>query len=149
LAIPASEVLTWRSGPLPPAVRDAIRHEARRLGLRQIDVARIINLNAQLSVGRQVFFCQLGGFDTHANQLAANASDYGALGSALAAFDADLVLFDPDAVMTVNSAALQQRHKLTPYDGYVLRGRVRATYLRGVKVWDDGRLVHAGRGGLL
>jgi allantoinase len=65
------------------------------------------------------------------------------------AYDADLVLFDPDVVMNVNSAALQQRHKLTPYDSYVLRGRVRATYLRGVKVWDDGRLVDAGRGSLL
>src|SRR4029453_2153402 len=30
-------------------------------------------------------------------------------------FDADLVLFDPDAEMTVDGAVLQQRHKLTPY----------------------------------
>ena len=29
------------------------------------EIARIISLNAQLGVGRQVFFCSLGGFDTH------------------------------------------------------------------------------------
>jgi allantoinase len=63
--------------------------------------------------------------------------------------DADLVLFDPDAETMVTVAALQQRHKLTPYDGAVLRGAVRATYLRGVKTWDQGRLVHAGKGTLL
>ena len=63
--------------------------------------------------------------------------------------DADLVLFEPDANKPVAGAALQQRHKLTPYDGAVLRGAVRTTYLRGVKVWDDGRLVHSGKGTLL
>jgi allantoinase len=62
---------------------------------------------------------------------------------------ADLVLFDPDAEATVNSTDLQQRHKLTPYHGRVLRGAVRATYLRGIKVWDEGRLVHTGQGCLL
>ena len=28
----------------------------------------MISLNAQLNVGRQVFFCSLGGFDTHSGQ---------------------------------------------------------------------------------
>jgi uncharacterized protein (DUF1501 family) len=32
------------------------------------EIARIISLNAQLNVGRQVFFCSLGGFDTHSGQ---------------------------------------------------------------------------------
>jgi allantoinase len=63
--------------------------------------------------------------------------------------DADLVVFEPDIEAKVFGAALQQRHKLTPYDGAVLRGAVRATYLRGVKVWDEGRLVHAAKGTLL
>jgi allantoinase len=63
--------------------------------------------------------------------------------------DADLMLFDPDARTTVTGAALMQRHKLTPYDGRVLCGAVRATYVGGVNVWRDGSLVHAGRGRLL
>lgn len=52
--------------------------------------------------------------------------------------DADLVLFDPAERWTVRPEALHQRHKITPYAGRELRGRVRATYLRGEKIYDDG-----------
>ena len=38
------------------------------LGRQMQEIARIISLNAQLGVGRQVFFCSLGGFDTHGGQ---------------------------------------------------------------------------------
>ncbi|MBX3028387.1 DUF1501 domain-containing protein [bacterium] len=38
------------------------------LGEQLQEIARIISLNAQLAVGRQVFFCSLGGFDTHSGQ---------------------------------------------------------------------------------
>lgn len=38
------------------------------IGNQLKDIARIISLNAQLNVGRQVFFCSLGGFDTHSGQ---------------------------------------------------------------------------------
>ncbi|HMV47405.1 MAG TPA: DUF1501 domain-containing protein [Blastocatellia bacterium] len=38
------------------------------LGNQLKDIARIINLRSQLGVGRQVFFCGLGGFDTHSSQ---------------------------------------------------------------------------------
>jgi allantoinase len=63
--------------------------------------------------------------------------------------DADLVLFDPAVEARIDASTLQQRHKLTPYDGYILRGAVRATYVRGVRVWDHGTLVQAGKGCLL
>jgi allantoinase len=63
--------------------------------------------------------------------------------------DADLVLFDPDAIAVVDADTLQQRHKLTPYDGCALRGAVRTTYVHGEKVWDQGTFVHSGRGSLL
>jgi allantoinase len=64
-------------------------------------------------------------------------------------YDADLVLFDPDAEAIVDVTTLQQRHKLTPYAGRVLRGAVKATYVRGVRVWGDQGLVQAGKGCLL
>ena len=32
------------------------------------EIARMISLHSQLNVGRQVFFCSLGGFDTHGGQ---------------------------------------------------------------------------------
>jgi uncharacterized protein (DUF1501 family) len=38
------------------------------LGSQLQEVARIISLQGQLGVGRQVFFCSLGGFDTHSGQ---------------------------------------------------------------------------------
>jgi uncharacterized protein (DUF1501 family) len=39
------------------------------LGEQLREIARFISLNAQLGVGRQVFFCGIGGFDTHGGQL--------------------------------------------------------------------------------
>ncbi len=38
------------------------------LGRQLQEIARIISLNGQVGVGRQVFFCSLGGFDTHGGQ---------------------------------------------------------------------------------
>ena len=44
---------------------------------------------------------------------------------------ADLVIWDPDAALTVVPADLAQRHKQTPYAGKTLRGRVVRTLVRG------------------
>jgi hypothetical protein len=56
LAIPASDMLEWRGGPVPPGVRQALRHEARRRGLRQVEVAHLVALGrsqlANLQSGR-------------------------------------------------------------------------------------------------
>src|SRR5262249_1137745 len=52
--------------------------------------------------------------------------------------DADLVVWDPDAAFTVDAASLQHRHKLTPYAGRALRGRIVTTFVKGVRVWDGG-----------
>jgi allantoinase len=66
-----------------------------------------------------------------------------------AGYDADLVIWDPDAEQRVDPLRLQQRHKLTPYAGRHLRGAVRTTFLRGERVWDETRLVCAGAGQLV
>jgi allantoinase len=64
-------------------------------------------------------------------------------------YDADLVAFDPDADFVVDGRLLHHRHPITPYAGQVLRGMVRATWLRGVPVTADGpargRLLVRGR----
>ncbi len=44
----------------------------------------------------------------------------------------NLVVFDLEEEFLVEPEHLQQRHKLTPYTGKPLRGRVRRTYVRGV-----------------
>ncbi len=50
-------------------------------------------------------------------------------------FDADITIWNPDQPFTVSAAALQHRHKPTPYDGLALRGVVHATLLRGTPVF--------------
>jgi allantoinase len=52
--------------------------------------------------------------------------------------DADLVVLEPDVVNMVDANELQHRHKVTPYDGMILRGEVHATFLRGAKIYERG-----------
>jgi len=63
--------------------------------------------------------------------------------------DADLVVWDPDAEFTVDAAALEHRHKLTPYAGRKLRGVVQTAFLRGEKICDRGDFPAAARGRVL
>jgi allantoinase len=70
-------------------------------------------------------------------------------GRLAAGCDADLCVWDPDEEWTVAGAELQHRHKLTPYEGERLRGRVKRTYLRGELVYDNGQFAAAPRGTLL
>ena len=64
-------------------------------------------------------------------------------------YDADLVVWDPDAETVVDVTRLQQRHKLTPYAGRALRGRIETTFVGGERVWDRSRLTRAYGGRLL
>ena len=63
--------------------------------------------------------------------------------------DADLVVWDPDAIWSVDPARLHQRHKLTPYASRELKGIVRATWLKGEKIYDSGRLYSNSSGEVL
>jgi allantoinase len=55
-----------------------------------------------------------------------------------AGFDADFIVFDPEAEFTVTEDRLHHRHKISPYLGETLRGLVKRTYLRGNLVFGDG-----------
>lgn len=59
-------------------------------------------------------------------------------GTIAAGYDADLVVFDPDAEFPLSTADLHYRHPVSPYLGERLQGRVRATFVRGVAVFKDG-----------
>ncbi len=59
-------------------------------------------------------------------------------GRIAAGYDADLVVFDPDAEFTVTKDRLHHRHPVSPYLGEQLRGLVKRTYLRGKPVFKDG-----------
>jgi allantoinase len=55
--------------------------------------------------------------------------------------DADVTLVDPAASWTIAREALLDRHRLSPFAGRTLRGRVVRTILRGRTVARDGRAV--------
>jgi allantoinase len=55
--------------------------------------------------------------------------------------DADLVIWEPEVRWTIQPAALQSRHKLTPYAGRTPFGLIRFTLLRGETIYDDGALL--------
>jgi allantoinase len=59
-------------------------------------------------------------------------------GKIAAGYDADLVIFDPEHEFVVQESDLYYRHKVSPYLGNRLFGRVKATYLRGNLIYKDG-----------
>ncbi len=64
-------------------------------------------------------------------------------------YDADLVIWDPQARFAVEGAALEHRHEGTPYEGRDLAGRVLETWLRGERIFDRGTFPTPARGRLL
>ena len=56
------------------------------LGLQLQQVAKVIQVASYLGMSRQIFFCSLGGFDTHAGELEAHNTLYPQLSQAVAAF---------------------------------------------------------------
>jgi allantoinase len=70
----------------------------------------------------------------------------GRKGALVAGADADFAVFDPDAAWTVTPQHLHFRHKLSPYLGAELRGRVLETWLRGERIFlaDGGANAFAG-----
>jgi allantoinase len=59
-------------------------------------------------------------------------------GAIAAGFDADLVVFAPDESFVVSEHDLHFRHKISPYLGERLTGRVKQTILRGQSIFDNG-----------
>jgi allantoinase len=64
-------------------------------------------------------------------------------------FDADLVVWDPDAAFTVEPELVYHRHKLTPYSGREVYGRVDSVYVRGGLVYDRGEFASEPAGALI
>ncbi|EYF05670.1 allantoinase AllB [Chondromyces apiculatus] len=61
-------------------------------------------------------------------------------------FDADLVVWDPEANLTLDASRLHHRHPVTPYLGRSLLGQVQTTYLRGRPIYDAGEIKGTPRG---
>jgi uncharacterized protein (DUF1501 family) len=56
------------------------------IGLQLQQISKLLQIRGTLDLSRQIFFCSLGGFDTHSNQIATQDSLFSQLGPAIAAF---------------------------------------------------------------
>jgi uncharacterized protein (DUF1501 family) len=56
------------------------------IGAQLLQVAKILQVRSALGLQRQIFFCSLGGFDTHSNQIATQESLFSQLSPAVKAF---------------------------------------------------------------
>lgn len=64
-------------------------------------------------------------------------------------YDADLVVWDPEATFVVKEEAIFHRHKVTPYLGETLYGVVQTTVVNGRKVFENGKIVNPNCGELI
>jgi len=64
-------------------------------------------------------------------------------------YDADFVIFNPEETFVVSTDQIRFKNKMTPYEGKELQGVVKATYLRGMLVAENGNVIketnHPGR----
>ena len=61
-------------------------------------------------------------------------------------YDADLCLVDPNRSWTVHAADSFSSQEFTPFEGFELTARVTDTFLRGERVFEDGKIVGQARG---
>jgi allantoinase len=71
------------------------------------------------------------------------AQRYGLLskGDIAEGYDADIVLFDPNETFTVRADESESGQGYTPLEGHELTGRVKATFVRGHKVYENGKII--------
>ncbi|MEO7658215.1 MAG: DUF1501 domain-containing protein, partial [Pyrinomonadaceae bacterium] len=62
------------------------------IGRQLKQVARLIKKRLDLNVNRQVFYVQIGGFDTHTNQLAGQVNLYGQFSQAMRSFYDEMIV---------------------------------------------------------
>jgi uncharacterized protein (DUF1501 family) len=111
------------------------------LGAQLQQVAQIIQVQSELGMSRQIFFCSLGGFDTHAGELATLNTLYPQLSQALSAFyDATQELGIAENVTTFTESDFNRTFQATSGNGsdhawgghhLVLGGAVRGGQIYG------------------
>jgi len=64
-------------------------------------------------------------------------------------FDADIVIWNPEKEFKVLPENIHFKNKITPYAGMSLRGEVEAAYVRGTKVYGEGKFAESPMGELI
>ncbi len=91
---------------------------ATSLGQQLQQVAQIIQVHSYLGMRRQIFFCSLGGFDTHANELVTHNNLYPQVSQAIAAFyNATQELGLADSVTTFTESDFSRTFQPTSDNG--------------------------------
>jgi allantoinase len=138
------DMITTDHSPCPPAIkkREEGRWDQAWGGIASLGLALPVAWTAASRRGI--------GIERIAEWMAAAPAQLAGLkgrkGSFIAGADADFVVFDPDAMWTVTPDDLHFRHKLSPYLGAELRGRVLGTWLRGKPVFHSGKFPGQARG---
>ena len=70
-------------------------------------------------------------------------------GKLASGYDADIVVWHPEKEFKIVPEIIEFKHKITPYAGMNLRGVVESTYVRGVKVYENGEFANNPGGALL
>jgi allantoinase len=142
------DMVTTDHSPCPPAMkrRQEGRWDLAWGGIASLGLALPVLWTALSRRGLRInagFECVGEWMGAAPARLAGLAGRKGALA---AGADADIVVFDPDAVWTVKYEDLHFRHKLSPYLAAELKGRVLETWLRGELLYSVGHFADAPRG---
>lgn len=86
LALKSAKAINDAVGTTPTPVQTAFNGVNSDLANQLRRAATLIGARAALGVNRQIFFCSIGGFDTHASQRSGQDGLLSDLGSSLAAF---------------------------------------------------------------
>lgn len=70
-------------------------------------------------------------------------------GAIAAGYDADLVIWDPEANCPTQKSDIRHRHPISPYEGMELRGRIMQTIVGGKIVYDQGNFPNLGCGNII
>lgn len=62
-------------------------------------------------------------------------------GTLSAGADADICLFDPDEEWTVDAGQFQSRSRNCPWHGKTLKGKIKATYVAGMQVYNGNAII--------
>lgn len=138
------DMVTTDHSPCPPAMK---RREEGRWDLAWGGIA---SLGLALPVMSTALAARGIGIEKLATWMASAPARLAGLagrkGALVANADADFVVFNPNMEWTVSPEHLHFRHKLSPYLGAQLEGRVIETWLRGEQIYGANQFIGQPRG---